>query len=110
MDTALAFMMGEAHRNNRLMVFDWDKAAQIIAERKPEIAFAGLEGDEEYTMGVIWRDGKPEKNDYTYLASTWATPTLYIDCEEIECWCCTDKWDSDTKWPMSALKIVEEAR
>ena len=24
MDTALAFAMGEAHRNDPLMVFDWD--------------------------------------------------------------------------------------
>ena len=59
MDTALAFMMGEAHRHDPLMVFDWDTAARIIAEKSPKFAVAGLEGDFEYTSGVIWKDGKP---------------------------------------------------
>jgi hypothetical protein len=103
----IAYMLGEANRNKPLRVFDWDKAARIIAERNPEIAIAGLLYDEEWTAGVIWRDGKPYKDDYTYLASVWAEPTLYIDGEEIECWCYTDEWNSDTKWPKSALEIIE---
>lgn len=45
MDTMQAFMMGEMNRGNERMIFDWDKAARIIAERKPKEAMAGLRGD-----------------------------------------------------------------
>ena len=112
MDTALAFMMGEAHRNDPLMVFDWDTAARIIAEKSPKLAVAGLEGDFEYTSGVIWKDGKPYIHDHnTYLASTWAKPLLVIGDEEIECWVYQSdmpEWGSETKWPESAIKILKD--
>ena len=90
-------------------VFDWDKAARILAERKPQEAFAGLSEDLEWTMGLIWFDGAPDKNNYTYLASNWATPVLIIDDEHIPCWVSLDEaeWDSGTKWPDSALAIVQ---
>lgn len=109
MDTVLAFAMGEAHRNDPLMVFDWDKAARIIAEKEPDMATAGLEGDFEYTSGVIWLDSKPYTRDYTYLASTWAKPLLVIGEEEIECWryqSDAPEWSAATKWPDSAMEIV----
>jgi len=109
MRTEAAFAMGVAHRNDPLMVFDWDKAASILADRNPDEAFAGLESDFEYTAGYIWRGGKPVKDDYTYLASTWAKPMLIIDDEEIECWRYKDEvpdWGSDTKWPQSALRTI----
>lgn len=38
MNTWVAFAMGEANREKELMVFDWDKAARLIRERKPECA------------------------------------------------------------------------
>ena len=41
MDTASAFMKGEANKHKELMVFDWDKAAQLIKERQPKLAGAG---------------------------------------------------------------------
>lgn len=113
MNTVLAFAMGEAHRNDPLMVFDWDKAARILAERRPDMAMAGLEDDFEYTSGIIWLGGEPYTLDYTYLASTWAKPLLFIADEEIECWRYEDEvseWSAKTKWPESALNIVREAR
>ena len=42
MNTWAAFAMGEANRGKELMVFDWDKAARLIKERKPECAYAGV--------------------------------------------------------------------
>ena len=57
MNTLDAFMMGEANRGKEMMVFDWDKAARLIAQRKPRIAMAGLRGDWEFTGGVIYEDG-----------------------------------------------------
>ena len=49
METSLAFAMGYLNRNNPTMVFDWDKAAELIREYNPSYAAAGLQGDWEYT-------------------------------------------------------------
>jgi hypothetical protein len=97
-------------RGERGKVFDWHKAAQILKERNPGEAEAGLAGDWPSTGGVIWRDGQPVPADdtYTYLASSWATPQLDIDGERIDCFVYEDKttWDSGTYWPESALEIL----
>mgnify|MGYP000927357341 FL=1 len=112
MDTLAAFAMGMANKNKELMVFDWDKAANIIKDRKPHLVVAGLAGDMEYTSGVIYKNGKvlSRNETYTYLSSTWAIPTLVIDNrEEIECYKMksgTPNWDSDTYWPQSSLDIL----
>ena len=112
MDTLAAFAMGMANKDKELMVFDWDKAANIIKDRKPRLAVAGLAGDMEYTSGVIYENGKvlSRNETYTYLSSTWAIPTLVIDNrEEIECYKMksgTPNWDSDTYWPQSSLDIL----
>ena len=109
MDTIMAFAMGEANRGNEAMVFDWDLAAKIIRERKPNRALAGLRDDWEFTGGTIYADEKPVKNEYTYLASTWAVPELDIDGEVIPCYIMRHetKWDADTKWPKSSLDILD---
>ncbi len=111
METLLAFVMGERNKGNELMVFDWEKAAKIIKDRKPEFASAGLCDDWEYTGGTIYRNGKIITDDYTFLASTWAVPELCVDGEIIPCYKMkheVPKWSSDTKWPNSARKIIED--
>lgn len=114
MDTALAFMKNQSALASgaRPRVFDWDKAAELIRDRRPSVAGAGLQDDWEWTGGRIYADGKPVPRDetYTFLASNWATPELELDGEVIECWKYvdeTDGWDSGTYWPDSALKILE---
>jgi hypothetical protein len=111
MDSMMAFVMGEANRGKDLMVFDWDKAARIIKERGATSASAGLSGDWGYTGGEIFSDGKPNTEDYTYLASTWAVPELDIDGDIIDCFIMEgevpEEWGKDfpeIKWPESALK------
>lgn len=109
MNTFAAALMGMANRGKELMVFDWDKAALLIKAKKPEWAAAGLRGDWEYTGGTIYENGKPVKDSYTYLSSTWAVPELDMDGETIECYRMkseTPEWSSDTKWPESALLIL----
>lgn len=113
MDTMMAFAMGRANRGKDLMVFDWDKAARIIKERGATSASAGLSGDWGYTGGEIFSDGKPNTEDYTYLASTWATPELNVDGDIIGCFIMEsevpEEWGtgySDVKWPESALAIL----
>ena len=108
MDTRLAFALGDANRGKEEMVFDWDKAAKILKERRPVNAKAGLQDDLEWTSGYILMNGKPCKTEYTYLSSTWATPLLVIDGEEIPCFKMqheVSKWNAETKWPKSALDI-----
>ena len=103
-------------RGAKHKAFDWDKAAQIIKERfaqHPDLsAEAGLQGDWNYTGGVIFENGKPTKENYTYLSSNWAAPTLILswdgdEQEEIECSVeSNDRFDSDTKWDETSLAIL----
>lgn len=88
--------------------FDWDEAAKRIKQTMPKIAAAGLTEDWPWTAGVIWTDGKPVFDEYTWLSSTWATPVLSMDGVEQECWVPGDQtqWDHETKWPKSALDII----
>lgn len=110
MDTFTAFARGSANRDKELMVFDWDRAAEIIKERQPKYASAGLAGDWEWTGGTIFEDGREIIDNYAYLASTWATPELNIDGEIYDCYKMQSEvpeWNSSTKWPESALKILK---
>jgi hypothetical protein len=107
----LFFGMGMKHDLSKTKIFDWNKAAEYIKENNIQNAYAGLEGDWDCTSGCIFRDGAIDRDGYHYLASTWATPTLVADGEEIPCYLTveenTEKWDSDTNWPDSAVKIIE---
>lgn len=114
MENAKAFAMGLANQHKELMVFDWDKAARLIKEKKVNYAEAGLQGDWEYTGGKIFEDNKPvpKEDTYVYLASTWATPEIEINGELFDCYKMqseTPDWDSGTYWPDSALAIIQEA-
>lgn len=113
MNTMAAFAMGEANRGKERMVFDWDRAAEIIRDKKPKWAVAGLQHDMEWTSGMIYEDGLPVTDDYTYLSSTWATPILEIkignEVKDIPCFRMqheVPEWGSSTKWPPSAMDIL----
>lgn len=100
-------------RGDAMKVFDWDKAARLIKERKPDVASAGLGGDWNWTGGDIYRDGAPVPSEktYTYLASVWATPELDMDGDVVACWVSMaekPEWDAGTYWPDSALAILNE--
>ena len=105
-----AFARAQIARQNgaRSRVFDWKKAARLIAERHPKWAMAGLALDMEDTGGYIWEDGKIVTDDYTFLKSNWAEPILIMsDYEDnpISCWVYADEtdWDAKTKWPYEAF-------
>jgi hypothetical protein len=107
MNSLLAFARGEAARRAgaKQRVFDWIKAADLIAANPSATYYAGLSGDLEHTGGCIWRDGKPVFQ-YTYLSSCWAAPVLYSD-DESEVVCETGEesgFTSDSKWPDEALR------
>jgi hypothetical protein len=113
MDTYQAMAMSDlaAEKGAKQMIFDWHKAAQLIKERQPKVASAGLKSDWEYTGGVIYtaEDGIKAK-EYTYLSSNWATPELNLDGEIIPCFIDQDHnpdgWDSSTSWPDVAVAIL----
>ena len=109
MNTMEAFARCEASRNKPKMVFDWDKAARLIKENQPKEAAAGLKNDWVWTGGVIYCDGKPITDSYTYLASTHAIPELIMDGVYCDCYLSMNEteWDSETKWPQTALDILE---
>lgn len=96
--------------------FDWDAAAEIIKDRfanHPDlVAEAGLQGDWEYTGGIIFEDGKPTNDNYTYLGSNWAEPTLILswegnEQEELECLCeASERLNGATKWDETSLGIL----
>lgn len=113
MDTMTAFALGQANRYKPMMVFDWNKAAQLIKDAKPQVVSAGLAGDWEYTGGMIFENGEVDLDSYTFLASTWATPEIEIDGELQDCFIMQgdvpDEWGDDyssIKWPQSALDIL----
>ena len=113
MDTMSAFAMSLTAKGKEQMVFDWDKAAQLIRERKPQSASAGLAGDWEYTGGIIYEDGKPvpKESTYVYLSSNWATPELEIDGVTIPCFKMQNvapDLDAHTYWPESAITILNQ--
>lgn len=66
--------MGAANKGKPRIVFDWLKAALLVAAEQPDTAAAGLSGDWEYPGGTIYSDGAPvpEGDTYVYLPSTWA--------------------------------------
>lgn len=112
------FAKGLQNRGQTHKVFDWDKAASIIKEhliKHPDlIAEAGLQGDWEYTGGVIFKDKQPTSENYTYLSSNWATPTLILswedeEQEELDCWTYMEnecRFDSSSKWDEGSLAIL----
>ena len=115
MDTLNAFAMGRATRGQEAMVFDWEKAATLLASRRIKSASAGLCGDWDYTGGPILVDGEPVKADdgRCYLSSTWATPQIEIDGDVIDCYRMQGEvphWNSKTFWPPEALAIFNRLR
>lgn len=108
MNSVASFALGEATRNKEMRVFDWHKAARLIKESGTRHAEAGLREDYNYTSDDIYRDGEPVLDTSAYLSSTWATPMLYLDEYESECYVMASQttWDAATKWPPSALAIL----
>lgn len=111
MDTMQAFAKSQAAGFESYKTFDWDKAARLILEHKPQEAVAGLASDMEWTSGLVYRDGKivDESDTYVYLSSNWATPVLVLDGEEFDCFKSV-KEPGFTYWTESALKILEAGR
>lgn len=101
---------------NGFRSFDWEKAATIIKAALKDhpylIAEAGLQNDWSCTGGIIFENGYPTNDHYTYLSSNWAIPTLILSWdgdEQIEQDCFVDgddKFNESSKWDDASLSIV----
>ncbi len=111
------FTTNRSRNNNPQKAFDWDKAASLIVKYlkidKDIIASAGLQGDWDHTGGIIFENGKPTNENYTFLSSNWAIPTLIIENlngdELLETPCFTQedqRFHMDTKWDEKSLLIL----
>lgn len=110
------FTSGMGLNDNPFKTFDWNKAAEIIKEKHkihPDlIAEAGLQRDWDNTGGIIFENGKPTNENYTYLSSNWAIPTLILssngeEFEEIECYVEGEtKYHSGSEWDEESLAIL----
>lgn len=106
-----AIVKGTLNAGRELMILDWDKAAKLIKDKNPKRVMAGLRGDWEYTGGIIYENSEAIIDNYTYLASTWATPQLDLDGHIVDCYKMQSEapdWDAETKWPKSALEILKK--
>lgn len=111
---AEGFTTTRGKNNNPQKAFDWAKAAKIIKihliNHPDLIAEAGLQGDWDFTGGIIFKNGKPTVDDYTYLSSNWARPTLILSWDgeeqfEEECWE-QEKYNESSKWDEESLSIL----
>lgn len=113
MDTLHAYEINMASQGNEMKVFDWDKAVDLIIERRIRNASAGLQLDLEWTAGRILRDRQPVKGSYCFLASKWAIPVLVDEDsgDEIPCYIMESKtkYKEHTMWPKSALDKLKNA-
>jgi hypothetical protein len=101
--------MAETRKDGREMVFDWEKAARVIVERRATAAAAYLGNDYRATWRPILSEGRPADTEFIWLASAWGIPTLEINGETaVPCWRWTDEtsWDGSTYWPAAALAIL----
>ena len=118
--TELSFTEGffstRGQNDNKFMAFDWLKAAREIKSRLEDhpdlVAEAGLQRDWDHTSGVIFKEGRPYLEDYTYLKSNWAVPTLILswddeEQEEIECYEIDSAYQSGTKWCEKSKAIFD---
>ena len=97
------FATGKLSKETSDMVFDWERAATVISERKPFVAYAALGSQKE----KIYQGGFPVYSETVH--SEQLMPMLIVNDEcPIPCF----KMEYDTNgmevWPKKALDILEE--
>lgn len=89
------------------MTFDWEKAARLIREKKPHIAYAMLEGSRDRSKHKIYQDGFPVYEDDT-VHSARLRPMIVIDGHlPVPCFKMEYETNGMDVWPRKALDILE---
>jgi hypothetical protein len=87
-DFAMGFLGAEAVATKPvgdMKYMDWHKVKKIVEENPNAVIYAGLMENWGHTSGLIFAKGK-YYDGYVHGSSTWATPIVDVDGEEIECW------------------------
>lgn len=116
---AEGFTTNRGQGSKLFKAFDWDKAALKIKELlvdNPNLrAEAGLQGDWDYTGGVIFENNKHTSDNYTYLKSNWAIPTLLVyndegdEILEMECFTSEEghRFNSESTWDNESIALLK---
>lgn len=88
---------------------DWQKVQQIVNENPNSVIYAGLMEDWNNTSGLIYAKGQ-YYDGYVYGCSTWATPIVDVDGEEIECWTFekTEETSEKPSWWGNGQELLDE--
>lgn len=88
-DFSIGFMGAEAIATKPIgatKYMDWNKVKEVVEKNPNAVIYAGLMEDWNNTSGLIFAKGKYYDGDCFYGCSSWATPIIDINGEEIECW------------------------
>lgn len=77
---------------------DWGKVKEIVKSNPNSVIYAGLMEDWNNTSGLIYAKGK-YYDGYVFGCSSWATPIVDVDGEEIECYTLIEKEDFTSGLP-----------
>ena len=101
------FQSGQLDKKKCDMAFDWEKAARIIRQEKPFIAFAMLEDKWDKSRCKIYQGGFPVYEDDTVHSPT-LRPMLALDNHEpVPCFKMEYETNGMNVWPKTALDILE---
>lgn len=109
---AMGFLGAEAVATKpigKAKYMDWKKVQEIVNEHPDSVIYAGLQEDWNNTSGLIYAKGN-YYNGYVYGCSTWATPIVDVDGEEIECWTHeeTEEKSRKPKWWGNGQVLLDE--
>jgi hypothetical protein len=88
---------------------NWKKVQEIVDAHPNSVIYAGLMEDWNNTSGLIFAKGR-YYDGYVFGCSTWATPIVDVDGEEIECWTYEETKEGSDKpnWWGNGQKLLDE--
>ncbi len=104
-------------RRPPLLVLDWVKAANLLVEKCPSEAWAGVPAYWQEQAVKIWEDGRPvlipQREQWPRVCDREFGPVLVLGIPgyvpSVECWTtykADDGWGGCWYWPRKALDIV----
>lgn len=91
----------------KMKYMDWNKVKQVVKEHPDSVIYAGLMEDWNNTSGLIYAKGK-YYDGYVYGCSSWATPIVDVDGEEIECYTYDAGSSDKPEWWGDGQELLDE--
>ena len=100
------FMYGKIPKEMARLFFDWKRAAQIISEQKPYIAYAGYRDYRMRQRYLIYQGGIPCYPD-DLIASDRDIPCLFLDSSPDPIPCYVKEYDDhEITWTPESLELL----